>query len=67
MHTEHERLSRLDSSITHHDPLAGDACAWFNLTLAALVCGRRPPQSVSVVGRAAAKRKPRASSKAFRG
>ncbi len=41
---ELERFSRLDSSLTHHDPLAGDACAWFNLTVAALVRGRKPPQ-----------------------
>ena len=41
-----ERISRLDSSLTHHDPLAGDACAWLNLTLAALSrparCRTRP-------------------------
>ena len=39
-----ERISRLDSSLTHHDPLAGDACAWLNLTLAALLRGRKLPQ-----------------------
>jgi len=32
-----ERISRLESSLTHHDPLAGDACTWLNLALAALI------------------------------
>jgi ADP-ribosyl-[dinitrogen reductase] hydrolase len=49
-----ERYSRVDSGITHHDPLAGDACVWFNMTVAALVCGRRPPSSRSGVARQAA-------------
>ncbi len=49
-----ERISRADSALTHHDPLAGDACVLFNLTLAALLNGRRPPRSTSEVGRAAA-------------
>jgi ADP-ribosyl-[dinitrogen reductase] hydrolase len=49
-----ERFSRLDSGLTHHDPLAGDACVWFNMTVAALVAGRRPPSSRSAVGRQAA-------------
>jgi ADP-ribosyl-[dinitrogen reductase] hydrolase len=48
-----ERISRADSSLTHHDPLAGDACAFLNLTLAALVRGRRPPRSDSAAGRTA--------------
>jgi ADP-ribosyl-[dinitrogen reductase] hydrolase len=48
-----ERISRLDSGLTHHDPLAGDACAWLNLTVAALIGGRRAPQSISEVARAA--------------
>jgi len=48
-----ERFSRLDSSLTHHDPLAADACAWFNLTAAALIQGRQPPQSISDVARMA--------------
>lgn len=48
-----ERISRLESSLTHHDPLAGDACTWLNLTLAALISGRRLPRSTSAVGRAA--------------
>jgi ADP-ribosyl-[dinitrogen reductase] hydrolase len=48
-----ERFSRLDSSLTHHDPLAGDACAWLNLTVAALIQGRPPPRSISDVARAA--------------
>lgn len=49
-----ERASRADSSLTHHDPLAGDACVWLNLTIAALLSGRRPPESTSEVGRVAA-------------
>ena len=49
-----ERMSRLDSSLTHHDELAGDACVMLNLTIAALLTGRRPPQSTSTVGRVAA-------------
>jgi len=48
-----ERISRLDSSLTHHDPLAGDACAWLNLTLAALLRGRRLPSSTSPAASAA--------------
>ncbi|HEU0193310.1 MAG TPA: ADP-ribosylglycohydrolase family protein [Gaiellales bacterium] len=48
-----ERYSRLDSGLTHHDPLAGDACVWFNMTVAALVSGRRPPSSRSAVARRA--------------
>jgi ADP-ribosyl-[dinitrogen reductase] hydrolase len=47
-----ERISRLESSLTHHDQLAGDACTWLNLTLAALIDGRRVPHSTSTVGRA---------------
>ena len=49
-----ERISRLDSSLTHHDPLAGEACAFFNLTVSALLRGKRQPTSVSLPGRAAA-------------
>jgi ADP-ribosyl-[dinitrogen reductase] hydrolase len=49
-----ERISRLDSSLTHHDELAGDACALFNLTIAALLQDHRPPSSSSQVGQAAA-------------
>jgi ADP-ribosyl-[dinitrogen reductase] hydrolase len=49
-----ERVSRLDSSLTHHDELAGDACVLLNLTIAALVTGRRPPQSTSTVGQVVA-------------
>lgn len=48
-----ERISRAESSLTHHDPLAGDACCWFNLTVAALIEGRGRPYSISDVGRAA--------------
>ena len=49
-----ERISRLESSLTHHDELAGDACALLNLTIAALLHERRPPQSTSIVGQVAA-------------
>lgn len=49
-----ERISRLDSSLTHHDELAGDACVILNMTIASLLTGRRMPQSTSTVGRAAA-------------
>ena len=45
-----ERISRQESSLTHHDPLAGEACAFFNLTVAALVRGKRPP-TLGVAGR----------------
>jgi ADP-ribosyl-[dinitrogen reductase] hydrolase len=48
-----ERISRQDSGLTHHDPLAGDACAWLNLTIAALLDGRRRPTSISAPARAA--------------
>jgi ADP-ribosyl-[dinitrogen reductase] hydrolase len=48
-----ERISREESSLTHFDPLAGDACAWFNLTLAALVRGRKLPRSTSQAAQAA--------------
>ena len=46
-----ERISRIDSGLTHHDPIAGDACAWFNLTVAALIQGRKPPRSTSEIAR----------------
>lgn len=49
-----ERISRQESSLTHHDPLAGDACVLLNLTIAALVHGRSAPTSNSAVGRVAA-------------
>jgi ADP-ribosyl-[dinitrogen reductase] hydrolase len=49
-----ERVSRAESGLTHHDPLAGDACVWLNLTIAALVNGHRPPTSTSDVARASA-------------
>jgi ADP-ribosyl-[dinitrogen reductase] hydrolase len=48
-----ERVSRIDSSLTHHDPLAADACVWLNLTVAALIQGRNPPRSSSDVARIA--------------
>jgi ADP-ribosyl-[dinitrogen reductase] hydrolase len=50
---ELERVSRADSGLTHHDPLAGDACVWLNLTVAALVRGRKLPRSTSPAARAA--------------
>ena len=49
-----ERISRQESSLTHHDPLAGDACVLLNLTIAALVQGRSAPTSNSAVGQVAA-------------
>jgi ADP-ribosyl-[dinitrogen reductase] hydrolase len=48
-----ERIAREESSLTHFDPLAGDACAWFDLTLAALVRGRKLPRSTSQAAQAA--------------
>jgi ADP-ribosyl-[dinitrogen reductase] hydrolase len=48
-----ERISRAESSLTHHDPVAGDACAFLNLTIAALIRGRRPPASASLIGQIA--------------
>jgi len=49
-----ERISRSESSLTHHDALAGDACALFNMTIAALLFDRRLPQSSSAAGAVAA-------------
>lgn len=46
---ELERWARVDSALTHHDPVAGDACVWFDMTLAALVAGRKRPHSLSRV------------------
>ncbi len=48
-----ERISRAESSLTHHDPLAGDACAFLNITIAELLHGRQPPSSNSQVGQVA--------------
>jgi len=49
-----ERVSRADSVLTHHDPLAGDACAFFNLTLAALIRGKKlPKKATTEAGRVA--------------
>jgi ADP-ribosyl-[dinitrogen reductase] hydrolase len=48
-----ERFTRADSSLTHHDPLAADACVHLNRTLAALVRGTRPPEPASEAGRVA--------------
>jgi ADP-ribosyl-[dinitrogen reductase] hydrolase len=36
------RFALRDSSLTHHDPLAGEACAVFDDALAALLAGREP-------------------------
>jgi ADP-ribosyl-[dinitrogen reductase] hydrolase len=44
-----DRTSRADAELTHHDPQAGEACLWLDLTLAALVCGRDRPRSTSAV------------------
>jgi ADP-ribosyl-[dinitrogen reductase] hydrolase len=44
-----ERCSRLDAGLTDADPAAGDACVWLNMTIAALVRGRRRPRSRSAV------------------
>jgi ADP-ribosyl-[dinitrogen reductase] hydrolase len=51
--SELERISRADSSMTHHDPLAADACVFFNQTLAALVEGRKLPKPESAVAETA--------------
>ncbi len=51
---ELERVSRLDSTLTHHDPLAADACVFFNQTVAALLRQKRLPGSSSAAGTAAA-------------
>jgi ADP-ribosyl-[dinitrogen reductase] hydrolase len=50
---EIERISRADSVLTHHDPLAGDACAFFNLTLAALIRGKKLPKPSNEAARVA--------------
>jgi ADP-ribosyl-[dinitrogen reductase] hydrolase len=44
-----ERWARIDSELTHHDPVAGDACVWLDMTLAALISGRSRPRSRSRV------------------
>jgi ADP-ribosyl-[dinitrogen reductase] hydrolase len=49
-----ERISRAESSLTHHDPLAGDACAFLNITIAELLIGKPPPTSTSQVGQVVA-------------
>ena len=51
--SELERCTRADSSMTHHDPLAADACVFFNLTLAALLDGRKLPKPESTAAEAA--------------
>ena len=32
--------ARADSALTHHDPLAAEACVWLDETIAWLICGR---------------------------
>lgn len=44
-----DRFARLDACLTGNDPQAGEACLWFDMTLAALVAGRRRPTSTSSV------------------
>ncbi|HUZ84290.1 MAG TPA: ADP-ribosylglycohydrolase family protein [Gaiellales bacterium] len=54
---DRERLvdaSRRDSALTHHDPLAADACVWLNEVVAALVRGREPPALAGQAADAAA-------------
>ena len=51
--SELERCTRADSSMTHHDTLAADACVFFNLTLAALLDGRKLPKPESAAAEAA--------------
>jgi ADP-ribosylglycohydrolase len=45
-----ERVSRADAGLTHDDPLAGDAGVILNLTIAALIMGRKLPRSTSALG-----------------
>jgi ADP-ribosyl-[dinitrogen reductase] hydrolase len=47
------RVSRAEAELTHHDPLAGEVCAFFNMTLAAHLNGRTPRRSTTEPGRAA--------------
>jgi ADP-ribosyl-[dinitrogen reductase] hydrolase len=51
---ELERCARLDSSLTHHDPLAGEACVVLDRALAALVADRDLPRPRGEVSEAAA-------------
>jgi ADP-ribosylglycohydrolase len=47
------RVSHAEATLTHHDPLAGDACAFFNLTLASYLNGSKPKRSTTTAGQAA--------------
>lgn len=47
------RVSHAEAALTHHDSLAGEACAFFNLTIAAYLNGRKPKRSDTPPGRAA--------------
>src|SRR6185436_12940007 len=51
--SELERCTRADSSMTHHDTLAADACVFLNLTLAALLDGRKLPRPESAAAETA--------------
>ena len=44
-----DRFARADAALTDHEPQAAEACLWFDMTLAALVAGRRRPTSTSFV------------------
>jgi ADP-ribosyl-[dinitrogen reductase] hydrolase len=50
---EMARVALAEAALTHHDPLAGDACVLFNQTLAAYLNGSRPKPSPTVAGQAA--------------
>jgi len=52
-----ERVSRADSALTHDDTTAGDACVILNMTIAALIMGRKLPTSTSALGRLAERAK----------
>ncbi|MGN6380075.1 MAG: ADP-ribosylglycohydrolase family protein [Gaiellales bacterium] len=43
-----DRFCRADAQLTDHDPQAGEACLWLDMTLAALVAERDRPRSSSV-------------------
>ncbi|MDX6532554.1 MAG: ADP-ribosyl-[dinitrogen reductase] hydrolase [Gaiellales bacterium] len=47
------RVSLAEAGLTHHDPLAGDACVLFNRTLAAHLNGSKPKPLPTIAGQAA--------------
>jgi len=47
------RISQAEAALTHHDPLCGEASAFFNQTIAAHLNGRKPKQSPTIPGQAA--------------